>query len=83
MIAEYVQEALFRAKYEQIDDDEPFYAEIVELPGLWAQGRSYEECRSRLIDVIEGWILLSVEKGLPIPRLGSRSIEYAESNVEE
>ncbi|MHA1984214.1 MAG: hypothetical protein ACW967_07655 [Candidatus Hodarchaeales archaeon] len=28
-----------------------------------------EECRENLINTIEGWILLRVKKGLPIPPL--------------
>jgi predicted RNase H-like HicB family nuclease len=74
MISEYIQEALHRAKYELIEDDEPFYGEIVEMQGVWASGKSLEECRENLKEVVEGWILLSVKKGLPIPRLGSCEI---------
>lgn len=74
MIAEYIQEALNRAKYELIDDDEPYYGEIAEMQGVWASGKTLEECRENLKEVLEGWILLSVRKGLPIPRLGSCEI---------
>jgi len=79
MIGEYVQEALNRAKYEMIEDEEPFYAEVPELPGVWATGRTLEECRTNLIEVIEGWILLSVQKELPIPALGSYEIPNVEN----
>ena len=69
MIAEYNQVALNRAKYDLIEDDEPFYGEIPELQGVYATGKTLEECREQLKDVIEGWILLSIRKGLPIPLL--------------
>ena len=71
MLTEYVEEALRRAHYEITQDpDQPFYGEILELEGVWASGKSLEECRSQLKDVVEGWILLSIKKALPIPKLG-------------
>jgi len=70
MILEYIQEALNRAKYEIINNDEPYYGAIADIQGIWASGNTLEECRENLKDVLEGWILLSIKKGLPIPRLG-------------
>jgi hypothetical protein len=42
MLNEYIQEALNRAKYEIIKDDEPYYGEIPDLPGVWATGPTLE-----------------------------------------
>lgn len=70
MISEYIQEALNHAKYEIIHDEEPFYGEVSELQGVYATGNSLEECRTQLKEVIEGWIILSLQKHLPIPKLG-------------
>ncbi|MBI4641949.1 MAG: type II toxin-antitoxin system HicB family antitoxin [Candidatus Tectomicrobia bacterium] len=75
MIIEYIQEALQRAHYELIRDDEPYYGEIPDLKGVWASGKTLEECRQNLIEVLEGWILLRLRKGLPIPHLGDKQIE--------
>ena len=44
MVAEYIEEALRRAKYKIIDDKEPYYGEIEELQGVWATGKTLEEC---------------------------------------
>ena len=72
MLTEYIDEALRRARYELIEDDEPpYYGEIPELPGVWASGRTLEDCRRELKEVVEGWILISVGRSLDIPRLGS------------
>ena len=71
MLTEYIEEALKKAQYEIIDDDEPYYGEVLELKGVWATGNTLEECRNSLKDVIEGWLILSIKKGLPIPKLGS------------
>ncbi len=76
MLTEYIDEALRRAQYEIIDNDqEPYYGEIKELQGVWATGKTLEECRNNLKDVVEGWILLSVKQGLPVPDLGEYKIQ--------
>ncbi|MCX5718592.1 MAG: type II toxin-antitoxin system HicB family antitoxin [Nitrospirae bacterium] len=75
MITEYIEEALKRARYEIINDEEPYYGEVEELKGVWATGKSLEECRNNLKEVIEGWILLSIKKGIEIPKLGNYEIK--------
>jgi predicted RNase H-like HicB family nuclease len=74
MLIEYIQEALRRARYELIEDEEPYYGEIPDLKGVWATGKTLEECRENLKDVVEGWILVSLKKELPIPILGTFEI---------
>ena len=78
MLTEYIEEALKRATYEIIDDEEPYYGEINELKGVWATGKTLEGCRENLQDVIEGWILISLKKDLPIPKLGNCEIKEIE-----
>lgn len=75
MLIEYIEEALKNAHYEMIDDEEPFYGEIIELEGVWATGKTLEECRKNLKEVIEGWILVSIKKGLKIPKLNQFEIK--------
>jgi len=75
MLTEYIEEALKRARYEIIEDEEPYYGEIDELKGVWASGKTLEECRNNLKEVVEGWILLSIKKGLTIPPLGKVEIK--------
>ena len=70
MIVEYVSEALKRARYEMIEDREPFYGEVSGLKGVWATGKTLEECREHLGEVLDGWIAVRLKKGLPIPSLG-------------
>lgn len=74
MLLEYIGEALKRAHYEIIKDEELYYGEIPELKGVWATGKSLEEYRRNLVDVLEGWILVRLRKGLSIPTLGRRRI---------
>ena len=67
MIIEYINEALKKAKYEIINDEEPYYGEIPEIKGVWATGESLEECREQLRETLDEWLILSFKKNLPIP----------------
>ncbi len=75
MITEYIEEALRRAKFELINDDEPYYGEVTELRGVWATGKTLEECRRNLVEVIDGWLVVRLRKGLPIPSLGKYKVK--------
>jgi predicted RNase H-like HicB family nuclease len=75
MIIEYIEAALARANYEIIRDEEPYYGEVRDLKGVWATGKTLEECRKKLAEVIEGWIIIRLKKGLPIPPLGKYRIK--------
>lgn len=75
MIREYIEEALNKAKYEIIEDEEPYYGEIPELRGVWATGKTLEACRKKLAEVLEGWILVRINKGLPVPTIEGYRIE--------
>jgi predicted RNase H-like HicB family nuclease len=70
VITEYIHAALCRAKFEIIEDVEPYYGEVPELEGVWATGKTLEECRLNLVEVIDGWLIVRLHRGLPIPPLG-------------
>lgn len=69
MIIEYINEALKLAKYEIIDDEEPYYGEIPAIQGVWASGKTLEECRTNLKETLDEWIILSFKKNLSIPEI--------------
>ncbi len=75
MLTEYIEEALRRAKYEMIEDEDPYYGEVEELEGVWAVGKTLEECRDTLKEVIEGWIMLGIKENDPFPKLGDFEIK--------
>ena len=83
MFAEYIKAALERAEYEIMEDDEPepYYVHVHELPGVWATGKTFEDCRNELISVIEGWIALRLRLGDPIPTIGSHTITASSEPV--
>ena len=70
MICEYIAAAMKRARYEIIEDEEPFYGEVSELQGVWATGKTLEECRENLAEVVEGWVLIKLIRKMNIPPLG-------------
>jgi predicted RNase H-like HicB family nuclease len=75
MIMEYIEAARTRARYELIDDEEPYYGEVPDLPGGWATGKTLEACRKNLAEVIDGWIVIRLRRDLPIPVRGDITIE--------
>ena len=69
MIGEYVDKALTKARYKQLDDGS-YFGEIEGFGGIWANGPSVEHCRHELIEVLEEWVLLKVRDGDPLPMVG-------------
>ena len=67
MLIQYIQAALEKAKYEIIDDEEPYYGEVHELEGVWATGKTLEECRRNLEEVIDEWTIIKLNNGSPLP----------------
>lgn len=67
MITEYIRAALCRAKHEV--EDNVYYAEIPELPGVLACGTTLKECRQQLIEVIEGWLIVGFRHADTLPVL--------------
>lgn len=78
MIHSYIDAAMQRACYELIKDEEPYYGEVPELQGVWATGKTLEECRRNLIEVVDGWLLLRIARRMPIPDLGEARLEMPE-----
>lgn len=69
MLQDYISTYLKKARYELIDGKKQFYAEIKELRGVWATGKTREECRKNLMSTLEGWIIFRLRRNLPIPNL--------------
>jgi predicted RNase H-like HicB family nuclease len=67
----------FLISYEIIDDPEPFYGEVPELQGLWATGKTFEECRMNLRDALEDWIAAHLVWGYPVSFLQGHMIQVS------
>ncbi|MGH2544471.1 MAG: type II toxin-antitoxin system HicB family antitoxin [Ardenticatenaceae bacterium] len=66
MLTEYICAAMKRATYEILPNG-TYYAEIPGLQGVYANAATLEECRTELQEVLEGWILLGLQLGHPLP----------------
>jgi len=69
MLQEFACRFLEKAKYEIIENGKVYYGEIPQLRRVWATGKNLEECRNNLLDTLEGWIILRLQKNLPVPSL--------------
>lgn len=65
-------------KYEMIiywsDEDNSFIAEIPELPGCMADGKTYQEAVANAETIIQEWIETAKDLGRPIPEPKGRLI---------
>ncbi|MEK7170664.1 MAG: type II toxin-antitoxin system HicB family antitoxin [Patescibacteria group bacterium] len=66
MLQDYISTYLKKAKYERIESGKQFYAEIKALRGVWATGKTKEECRKNLASTLEGWIIFRLRRNLPM-----------------
>jgi predicted RNase H-like HicB family nuclease len=79
MIREYMQAAMSKAQFKRIDNREPILGEIPPCPGVWATGKTIQECRKELEEVLEGWIMLGIRFGDPFPEIEGFRIEIPET----
>jgi predicted RNase H-like HicB family nuclease len=75
MLTDYIRAAMRRARYEILEDDGTFYGEIPGFNGVWANADTPEGCREELEEVLEGWIVLSLSRNLPLPTVDGISLE--------
>jgi predicted RNase H-like HicB family nuclease len=68
MLTFFINAALSRAHYEILADDGSVYAEIPELPGVWANAASVEKCRHELQETLEEWMLRQLQTGKDLPK---------------
>ena len=66
------------SKYEIIiywsEEDDSFVAEVPELPGCMADGKTYREALANAEKIIEEWIETAEEEGRSIPQPKGRLI---------
>jgi len=56
-------------------DDQAFLAEVPELPGCMADGKTYQEALTNVEAVMQQWIDTARESGRPIPEPKGRLID--------
>jgi len=67
-----------KPKYEVIiywsEEDQAFIAEVPELPGCAAEGKTYREALANVEVVIREWIETAKELGRPVPQPKGRLV---------
>lgn len=80
MFNEYIQAAITTAKYEVLDDGS-IYAEIPDCLGVFANSATFEQTRTSLIDVLEGWLIVRLRLNLEIPVILNVNLNLSETEV--
>lgn len=78
MLSAYLQGAMRRARYEILEEENRFYGEIPDCPGVYATARTLEACREELGEVLEEWILFRVSRNLPLPVIDGIELKFRE-----
>lgn len=73
MLTNYIAAAMRRATYELLPDG-TYYGEISGFQGVYANEPTLEACRNTLQEVLEGWIVLGLRLGHPLPVLDGLSL---------
>ncbi len=66
MLTEYVERAMSRAVYEQLEDG-TYCGKIHECEGVIAFGDTLHRCQTELRSVFEGWLLVKIRHGDCLP----------------
>lgn len=74
MITKYIQKALERARYEQLENGS-LCATVPGLRGVMTIGRDLDQCRTELAEVVEEWILVRVARHLDVRKLGGITVK--------
>ena len=78
MILDYIKAAMRHAHYEPLKDKKQFYGEIPSCRGVYATAKSLEDCRDKLEEVLEEWILFRVHRRLSIPAIDHVGLKVKE-----
>lgn len=80
VLSAYINAAMALATHEELEDGS-CYAEIRELPGVWANGPTRAQCETELREVIEDWIVLGLREGDDLPIVAGINLNTIGRNV--
>jgi predicted RNase H-like HicB family nuclease len=80
MLNDYIKAALKRAEYKRLEDGS-WFAEIRDFEGVWANGKSVEECRTELQEVLEEWLFLKINDRDSIPEVDGLKLKITHKAV--
>jgi predicted RNase H-like HicB family nuclease len=80
ILVEYIQKAIENAEYKKLEDGS-WFAEIPGFEGVWANGKSVEECRKELMEVLEEWLVFKIRDKDYIPVVNGIDLNIKEAAV--
>ena len=80
MLIEYIQGVLEKAEYKKLEDG-TWFAEIPGFEGVWANGKTVEDCRKELVEVLEEWLILKLNDGDRIPIVKGIKLNVKEVSI--
>jgi predicted RNase H-like HicB family nuclease len=78
VLTRYIRAALRRATYEILSDG-TYYGEIPGFQGVYASTQTRRECRRRLREVLDGWVVLGYRLGHALPDVDGVDMEELDS----
>ncbi len=78
MLTKYIEAAMRRAEYEWLAGDQVYYGQVPELDGVWASGKTQEECAAQLQEVVEDWVMIGLRLGHDFPVVGGIELKFRE-----
>ena len=75
MLTKYLQAAMRKAKYEILENNEGFYAEIPGFQGVWSNAKTLEKCREELAEVLEEWVFFHLADNTPLPKIAGINLK--------
>ncbi len=77
----YIERYLRKAEYEYDPETQSWLGSINQLPGVYAQADSVEELRTKLVEVIEDYVYVSLHEGHLLPNFKRLSkMSYAKAD---
>ena len=79
MLTEYIARLMSKAVYDKLEDGS-FSGRIPACPGVIAFGKSLTQCQEELQESLEGWMLVKLRHGDPLPVLGRINLNQVSSS---
>ena len=81
MFDNYLSKVLQKAEYKLLDDGN-WFASVPGFEGVWANGKTVEETRNELIEVIEDWLILKLKDNEKVPFFEIGDLAFSENVAE-
>ena len=79
-ISEFIEKKLTGATYEYDESVKSWAAWIESMPGVYGQGKTVEEARKELTEILEEYLLVSLKEGKSIPGFAFPKNHFSKRN---